>query len=148
MNITVTCQRLSLLNTEVYLTTENCQLHHVETPVKDTQISGTPLDSAVGYTSCGPQGIQATDTPDLSDVCDITMYVQNVGTFFHRPRITYTRENLFNCNICGAIFTAAGSLKHHLRKIHTEEKAYKRKTGAASYCGLLSEVPQEHSCMR
>ncbi|BFZ25851.1 hypothetical protein BsWGS_28890 [Bradybaena similaris] len=111
------------VRTKQCVTTENksCQLHHVETPEKHTQISGMSPDYKVGSRSCSPQSTQVGDTPHISDVSVPSVSVDKNA---RRHKTKYTREKPYKCDVCGACFTQACYRKYH-RRTHTGEKPYK-----------------------
>ncbi|BFZ20971.1 hypothetical protein BsWGS_24010 [Bradybaena similaris] len=117
------------IDTKICLTDENSQLHNVETPIKQTQISRKSLDDAPDYTRGSPQRIQAEDTACMFDNCDVTI---NVDTFLHRQKATDLRERHYKCDVCAASFTQVGHLKCH-KRTHTGEKPYKCDFCAASF---------------
>ncbi|BFZ20976.1 hypothetical protein BsWGS_24015 [Bradybaena similaris] len=78
------------IDPKICLTDDNSQLRNVETPIKQTQISGKSLDDAPDYIPSGsPQRIQAEATACMLDNCDVTI---NVNTFLHKHKTTDLRE--------------------------------------------------------
>ncbi|BFZ24180.1 hypothetical protein BsWGS_27219 [Bradybaena similaris] len=117
-------------NTKISLRNNFFHLVNAETPVKHTQISGKSLDYAVGYTSCGPQGIQTRNAPYTSDVCNVTI---SVDASLHRHKTTDTEEKLYKQDIGAASFATAAYQKNHHMKTRTGDKPYKCNICAASF---------------
>ncbi|BFZ25812.1 hypothetical protein BsWGS_28851 [Bradybaena similaris] len=130
-------------STKLGLTSENCQLHHLQTPVKHAQISGTSIDCTVGFTG---SGIQAGDTPRTTDVCDpphttdvcdpscttdvcdppcmADVCDPGAHRYLDRHTTSHTEEKCYLCDVCGASFSHINRLKYHLRT-HVRERPYK-----------------------
>ncbi|BFZ20948.1 hypothetical protein BsWGS_23987 [Bradybaena similaris] len=117
------------IDSKICLTDENSQLHNVETPIKQTQISRKPLGDAPDNTCGSLQRIQAEATACMFDNSEITV---NVDTFLHSHKTKDRGEKPYKCEVCSASFTQVGNLNCH-KRTHTGEKPYKCHVCGASF---------------